>query len=170
MQLTLIIWVCVIVEDRGSYVEGQKSRVENSKFLSILKVLQPFWKLPNAAKQLVLLSKLKDFAYGYNLCILKGSLVELKVWCEVWFFKVYVFYYTLEFKIYKHGRWSEAMIQNLHFALMRNLIIRGCLYGPAYPDSMKCDSTIKYSIFSNHRRFYSNFTLSRKTKRNLIMS
>jgi hypothetical protein len=36
---------------RGSYVEGQKSRVENSKILSILKVLQPFWKLPNAAKQ-----------------------------------------------------------------------------------------------------------------------
>jgi hypothetical protein len=67
---------------RGSYVEGQKSRVENSKILSILKVLQPFWKLPNAAKQLVLLSKLKDFAYGYNLCILKVSLVELKVWCE----------------------------------------------------------------------------------------
>ena len=29
---------------RGSYVEveGQKSRVENNKFLSILKVLQPF--------------------------------------------------------------------------------------------------------------------------------
>jgi hypothetical protein len=35
-----MIWVCVIVEDRGSYVEGQKSRVENSKFVSILKVLQ----------------------------------------------------------------------------------------------------------------------------------
>jgi hypothetical protein len=53
---------------RGSYfeVEGQKSRVENSKFLSILKVLQPFWKLPNAAKQLVLLSKLNNFAYGYD--------------------------------------------------------------------------------------------------------
>jgi hypothetical protein len=57
---------------RGSKVEveGQKSRsrvksrgsrVENLKFLSILKVLQPL----NAAKQLVLLSKLKNFAYGY---------------------------------------------------------------------------------------------------------
>jgi hypothetical protein len=63
-----------------------------------------------------------------------------KVWCEVWCLKVYVFYYTLEFRIYKHGRWLEAMIQNLSFALMRNLIIRGCLYGPAYPrDSMNCD-------------------------------
>ena len=50
---------------RGSKVEveGQKSRsrVKNTKFLSILKVLQPL----NAAKQLVLLSKLKNFAYGY---------------------------------------------------------------------------------------------------------
>jgi hypothetical protein len=129
VKLTLIIWVCVIVE--GCTL---RSRVENSTFLSILKVLQPFWKLPNTAKQLVLLSKLKNFAYGYNLCIRKVSLVELKVWCEVWCLKVYVFYYTLEFKlIYKHWRWSEAMIQNLHFALMRNLIIRGCLYGPAYP-------------------------------------
>jgi hypothetical protein len=51
-------------------VEGQKSRsrvksrgskVENIQFLSNLKVLQPL----NAAKQLVLLSKLKNFAYGY---------------------------------------------------------------------------------------------------------
>jgi hypothetical protein len=33
MQLTLIIWVCVIVE-------GQKSRVENSKFLSITTILK----------------------------------------------------------------------------------------------------------------------------------
>ena len=58
------------VESRGSKVEveGKKSRsrvksrgskVENTKFLSILKVLQPL----NAAKQLVLLSKLKNFAY-----------------------------------------------------------------------------------------------------------
>ena len=57
---------------RGSKVEveGQKSRlrvksrgskVENTKSLSILKVLQPL----NVAKQLVLLSKLKNFAYGY---------------------------------------------------------------------------------------------------------
>ena len=62
------------IESRGRgskvKVEGQKSRsrvksrgskVENTKFLSILKVLQPL----NAAKQLVLLSKLKNFAYGY---------------------------------------------------------------------------------------------------------
>jgi hypothetical protein len=44
-------------------VEGQKSwsKVENTKFLSILKVLQPL----NVAKQLVLMSKLKNFAYGY---------------------------------------------------------------------------------------------------------
>ena len=60
------------VRGRGSKVEveGQKSRsrvksrgskVENTKFLSILKVLQPL----NAAKQIVLLSKLKNFAYGY---------------------------------------------------------------------------------------------------------
>ena len=59
---------------RGSKVEveGQKSRsrvksrgskVENTKFLSILKVLQPL----NAAKQLVLRSKLKNFAYGYTV-------------------------------------------------------------------------------------------------------
>ena len=59
---------------RGSKVEveGQKSRsrvksrgskVENTTFLSILKVLQPL----NAAKQLVLLSKLKNFANGYAL-------------------------------------------------------------------------------------------------------
>ena len=60
------------VESRGRgskvEVEGKKSRsrvksrgskVENTKFLSILKVLQPL----NAAKQLVLLSKLKNFAY-----------------------------------------------------------------------------------------------------------
>ena len=64
------------VESRGRgsevEVEGQKSRsrvksrgskVKNTKFLSILKVLQPL----NAAKQLVLLSKLKNFAYGYVL-------------------------------------------------------------------------------------------------------
>ena len=63
------------VESRGRgskvEVEGQKSRVksrgrgskvENTKFLSILNVLQPL----NAAKQLVLLSKLKNFAYGYQ--------------------------------------------------------------------------------------------------------
>ena len=65
------------VESRGQgskvEVEGQKSRsrvksrgrgskVENTKFVSILKVLQPL----NAAKQLVLLSKLKNFAYGYQ--------------------------------------------------------------------------------------------------------
>ena len=62
------------VESRGRgskvEVEGQKSRsrvksrvskVKNTKFLAILKVLQPL----NAAKQLVLLSKLKNFAYGY---------------------------------------------------------------------------------------------------------
>ena len=67
------------VESRGRgskvEVEGQKSRsrvksrgrgskVENTKFLSILKVLQPL----NAAKQLVLLSKLKNFAYAVWLC------------------------------------------------------------------------------------------------------
>jgi hypothetical protein len=56
-------------EIRGSKVEveGQKSKVENTKFLSILKVLQPL----NAAKQLVLLSKLKispmAMPYGYVL-------------------------------------------------------------------------------------------------------
>jgi hypothetical protein len=38
---------------------GRGSKVENTKFLSILKVLQPF------VLQLVLLSKLKNFAYGY---------------------------------------------------------------------------------------------------------
>jgi hypothetical protein len=65
---------------RGSKVEGQKSRVKSRgrkskilNFLSILKVLQPL----NAAKQLVSLSKLKNFAnvwlcrmampYGYVL-------------------------------------------------------------------------------------------------------
>jgi hypothetical protein len=42
-------------------VEGRGSKVKNTKFLSILKVLQPL----NAAKQLVWLSKLKNFAYGY---------------------------------------------------------------------------------------------------------
>jgi hypothetical protein len=61
---------------RGSKVEveGQKlrsrvksrgSKVENTKFLSNLKVLQPL----NAAKQLVLLSKLKNFAYGYGYAV-----------------------------------------------------------------------------------------------------
>jgi hypothetical protein len=60
------------VKIRGSKVEieGQKSRsrvksrrskVENTNFLSILQVLQPL----NAAKQLVSLSKLKNFAHGY---------------------------------------------------------------------------------------------------------
>ena len=65
------------VKSRGSKVEveGRKSKILN--FLSILKVLQPL----NAAKQLVSLSKLKNFAnvwlcrmavpYGYAvwLCI-----------------------------------------------------------------------------------------------------
>jgi hypothetical protein len=46
-----------------SRVKSRGSKVENTKFLSILKVLQPL----NAAKQLVLLSKLKNFAYGYTV-------------------------------------------------------------------------------------------------------
>jgi hypothetical protein len=86
---------------RGSYVEveGQKSRVENSKFLSILKVLQPFWKLPNVAKQLVLLSKLKNFAYDYNLCILKVSLVELKFDArfDVWKYTYFIIHWNLKY-------------------------------------------------------------------------
>jgi hypothetical protein len=38
-------------------VEGQKSRVESRKYLIFIDL--------NAAKRLVLLSKLKNFAYGY---------------------------------------------------------------------------------------------------------
>jgi hypothetical protein len=59
---------------RGSKVEveGQKSRVENTKFLSILKVLQPL----NAAKQLVLLSKLKNFAYAGLCCMAMYCITE----------------------------------------------------------------------------------------------
>jgi hypothetical protein len=54
-------WSRVKSRGRGSKVDGRKSKVENTNFLSILKVLQPL----NAAKQLVLLSKLKNFSYGY---------------------------------------------------------------------------------------------------------
>ena len=52
----------VEVEGQKSRVKSRGSKVENTNFLSILKVLQPL----NAAKQLVLLSKLKNFAYGYG--------------------------------------------------------------------------------------------------------
>jgi hypothetical protein len=47
MQLALIIWVCVIVEGRGSYVEveGQLSKVESrgSKIVNVY----PFYKFYN---------------------------------------------------------------------------------------------------------------------------
>jgi hypothetical protein len=86
-------------------VEGRKYQI-----LSILKVLQPFWKLPNAVKQLVFCSqnwKISPMAITYCICILKVSLVELKVWCEVWCLKLYIYYFTLEFEIYNHGRWYK---------------------------------------------------------------
>ena len=88
--LECIIRVWSSVEGHRSRVEGHKSRVEsrgrksrskveNTKFLSILEVLQPL----NAAKQLVLLSKLKNFAlwlcrmampYGYAVWLCRMAM------------------------------------------------------------------------------------------------
>jgi hypothetical protein len=78
-------------------IEGQKSRsrFENTKFLSILKVLQPFWKLPNAPKQLVLLSKLKNFAYGYIIYIILYYIILYYIILYIYY--IIYFMYTESF-------------------------------------------------------------------------
>ena len=58
----------VVRRDRGS-------KIVKKFFFSFTTIL----KASKRGKQLVLLSQLKHFAYGYNLCILKVSLDELKV-------------------------------------------------------------------------------------------
>ena len=100
------------VKSRGSKVEGQKSRsrvksrgskVENTKFLSILKVLQPL----NAAKQLLLLSKLKIFAYmampyGYA------------VWLAVWLCRMAMYCITESFACGTKSLMRGLMFEGIH--------------------------------------------------------